>query len=112
MTNGTRTRTPRRARHPAGCALATALCLGAATADAAEGAAPGRPLPITIRAPEPPAPKTRLEQLLAKRDAAARRWQIGICRGCSRGEGVDPAGRMIEVSTERPRASWEITAPP
>ena len=82
----------------------------------------GTPLPITIRAPEarapeqrapePPAPKSRLEHLLAKREEAARRWQIGICRGCSRADQAEPAGRMIEVSTARPRASWETAAPP
>lgn len=103
---------PRYPTAPAGghC-LAVLLCLGAAPA-VAQGTPPVAPLPITVRAPEPPALKSRLEQLLAKHDEAARRWQIGICRGCARGEGAAPAGRMIEVSVANPRASWETVAPP
>ena len=100
-----------------GCLALAAAALWLATPIAAEAqtAARSEPLPIRIRAPEPeprpPAPKSRLEQLLARREEAARRWQIGICRGCSQSEGAAPAGRMIEVSTERPRASWETTVP-
>lgn len=116
MTHGTRDRALRGTAH-----LLLTACLGAAPAASAEQAA-GTPLPIRIRAPnarlpdlrapEPPAPKSRLEQLLAKREEAARRWQIGICRGCSREDQSEPAGRMIEVSPSRPRASWETTASP
>jgi hypothetical protein len=94
---------------------AAALWLAGPVAVGAQPAAPSEPLPIRIRAPEPeprPTPsKSRLEQLLARREEAARRWQIGICRGCSQSEGALPAGRMIEVSTTRPRASWETTVP-
>jgi hypothetical protein len=89
--------------------FALAAFLAAGTAMAGERS---EPLPITIRAPEPPSQKDRLEQLLAKREEAARRWRIGICRGCARDEIAAPAGRMIEVSTDRPRASWETVVPP
>jgi hypothetical protein len=90
--------------------LAACLACIPVAAAAQEAAAP--PLPVTIRAQAPaPVSNDRIAQLLARREAAARRLQYGICRGCLRADASEPANRMIEVSVARPRASWETTVP-
>lgn len=90
------------------CLIAALACgpLPAAALDRAP-----TPLPVTVRAPAPAMPEDRLAQLIARREAAAKRLQYGICRGCLRADGSEPANRMIEVSVARPRASWETTVP-
>lgn len=78
---------------------------------AAVGQEAGAPLALTVKPlPSAQPPRDRLEEMIARREEAARRLQIGICRGCLRTEPQRPAGAMIEVSVEHPRASWEVPA--
>ena len=91
-----------------------ALCLAALAGwplpAAAQDRSPSPPLPVRVRAPAS-VPDDQIARLIARREDAARRLQYGICRGCLRADGSEPADRMIEVSVTRPRASWETTVP-